>query len=368
MRILLLVPLHKVEGQDKLWKKTGLPYYQAHNFWYKALMSLGHEVELCIYSGKFPVFDYYSFLARNFIKKLNIPHKPFDIVFRKFVPSIHIKQEDILTLSKKFKPNLLILSGNTDNVFPETLYEIKKLYKTKLVLLNGLSPVLFATKTEREIVRFFDYVFTNDKYHAVDWLMLGARKAVALPVSAIDKDFHRPYPLTKNERRQFSCDVSFVGGLYPDHLYQERRMFLEKLTRFNLKIWSPNRQKILRDSKLNKFYKGEAYGKKMLKIFSTSKINLNFHGNTMQAGGNLRTFEIPASGGFELVDRVNPNWYRNGREIVTFNSIDDLKRKIDYYLTHAQERKTIARTGYKRTLKDHTYKRRFIKMLEILSL
>jgi spore maturation protein CgeB len=273
----------------------------------------------------------------------------------------------MIRLVDNFRPQLIIFSGNTDSVFPETLLHIKKNYHTKLILCNGLSPVVYATKTEKIMAKHFDYIFTNDAFHAIDWKMLGAKNATCLPVSAIDPDICKPYLLTTAEKSEFTCDVSFVGSLSPFDQYRDRIQILEQLTNFNLKIWTFNQEAILSNPKLKKHYAGVAANIKMYKICQAAKINLNLHGHTMPSGGNLRTFEILGSNGFEIVDRTNPKWFNIGKEIITFNDITDLKNKIKYFLQNISERQKITKAGYKRTLKDHTFKNRFQKMLTIIN-
>lgn len=371
MKILLLVPRHISYGKkvinSAIWKETGLPYFQAHNFWYKALVDLGHDVKLIIYSGSSSTLDYYSFLGETAVRKFKLPYRFFSNIFQTAFPSIHRKQKEILKTAFEFKPQLVILSGNTNSVLPQTLHKIKKLYKSKLVLLNGVAPVVFATKNERQMAPFFDYIFTNDLYHALDWQMLGAKHARVLPVSAIDPDVHKTYTLTENEKKTLGSNVSFVGRFTPLEQYRNRIDYLDHLTDFDLKIWTDDKEVILSHPRLKKFYKGEAFGEKMFKIFSTSKINLNIHANFMLYGGNLRTFEIPASGGFELVDRVDKNWFLEGKEIARFNSARDLVEKTKYYLNRPSERLRVARAGYIRVHKDHTYKKHFTKLLRVIN-
>lgn len=43
-----------------------------------------------------------------------------------------------------------------------------------------------------------------------------------------------------------------------------------------------------------------------------------------------------------------PEFFREGIEAEYFRSYDELKQKIDYYLTHQAERAAIARAGYDR--------------------
>ena len=78
-----------------------------------------------------------------------------------------------------------------------------------------------------------------------------------------------------------------------------------------------------------------------------------------------RVFEIPACGGFELTGAVDDNlgdYYVDGQEVAVFNSPEDLAAKCRYYLEHPDERDCIARAGYERTIRDHTYEQRFTEI------
>ena len=162
--------------------------------------------------------------------------------------------------------------------------------------------------------------------------------------------------------------------------------------------------------------KAEGYGKgwpsgvvtdqAMLDIFSYSKINLNFtesyrglpkmlaklavrksgggyHLNLQNLIPNIqsawgagrrqikgRTFEIPACGGFMLTGDADnlSEYFEDGKEIVIFHSTQELAEKSKYYLEHGDERVAIARAGYERTMRDHTYEQRFKKIFEALGL
>ncbi len=101
----------------------------------------------------------------------------------------------------------------------------------------------------------------------------------------------------------------------------------------------------------------------MVRLFSRSKINLNLSNASMMTGQQIkgRNFEIPGAGGFLLSGPADGlgDYYEDGREIVTFNDVDDLADKARYYLAHDAERERIARNGYERTLAEHTWPHRF---------
>ena len=83
-----------------------------------------------------------------------------------------------------------------------------------------------------------------------------------------------------------------------------------------------------------------------------------------------RNFEVPGCGGFMLTGKADDleNYYQFGKEIVCFEDIHDLIDKIRYYLAHEEERAAIARAGYERTLREHTYAHRFEAIFKEMNL
>lgn len=74
-----------------------------------------------------------------------------------------------------------------------------------------------------------------------------------------------------------------------------------------------------------------------------------------------RTFEVPACAGFLLTQPAEDlaNYLEPSKDCAIFETIDDLVDQVRYYLKHEDERRTIATQGYQRTLADHTYAARF---------
>jgi spore maturation protein CgeB len=132
---------------------------------------------------------------------------------------------------------------------------------------------------------------------------------------------------------------------------------------------------------------GRVSQERMIQVFNQSRINLNFSNASVQSGNVIerwtrglaasflgakskrqfseqikgRNFEVPGCGGFLLTSRADDleSYYELDKEIVCFDGLDDLIEKIQYYLAHDDERAAIARRGYERTQRDHTYGRRF---------
>ncbi len=74
-----------------------------------------------------------------------------------------------------------------------------------------------------------------------------------------------------------------------------------------------------------------------------------------------RNFEIPGCGGFQLSGWAPhlDEYYADGREIAIYRSVRELVDRARYYLAHEEERARVAEAGYRRTLAEHTYEQRF---------
>jgi spore maturation protein CgeB len=83
---------------------------------------------------------------------------------------------------------------------------------------------------------------------------------------------------------------------------------------------------------------------------------------------NPRTFDLAATGAFQLVDRRAqlPEFFKPKEEVTTFQNLAEAREKIDYFLAHEEERLRVARKGRERCLRDHTYRVRMAQALEII--
>lgn len=107
------------------------------------------------------------------------------------------------------------------------------------------------------------------------------------------------------------------------------------------------------------------YYNQMPLIFKQSKINLNISLRSIKSGIPLRAFDIMGSGGF-LLSNYQADFLDDfvpGVDFVYYESKNDLLVKIDYYLTHEQEREEIARNGHDKVASAHTFRHRINEML-----
>ncbi len=107
----------------------------------------------------------------------------------------------------------------------------------------------------------------------------------------------------------------------------------------------------------------------MPKIFNLSKINLNITMRPIQTGLSLRIYDVLGSGGFLITNYQSeiPNLFEIGKDLVVYESIEDLIDKCDYYLAHDKERKEIAQNGYRKVKEYHNCKNRVRTMIELMT-
>lgn len=100
-------------------------------------------------------------------------------------------------------------------------------------------------------------------------------------------------------------------------------------------------------------------------VFKQSKINLNISLRSIKSGIPQRAFDIMGSGGF-LLSNFQADFldcFVPGEDFDYYESQTDLLAKIDYYLTHEEERQAIARNGHDKIMAAHTYRHRVREML-----
>ncbi len=163
----------------------------------------------------------------------------------------------------------------------------------------------------------------------------------------------------------YQCDITTAGN---QHSW--RVAFFERLEGRNVKLWGNPFPLWLAAGPVARMYQGRpVLNHDKARAFLGAKIVLNSLHYGEVWGVNARTFEAAGIGAFQLVD-WRPGLrqlFEDGKEIVSFSDIEDLKHKIDYYLIHEEERYIIARAGKVRAHRDHTYSKRLLLLLDTLA-
>lgn len=148
---------------------------------------------------------------------------------------------------------------------------------------------------------------------------------------------------------------------------QRRRALMELSKFFKVNVYSNSDVSSLSFVQ----YRGSVdYWSEMPKVFHESKINLNFTIPNIKSGIPLRAWDVLGCGGFLMTNYQAeiPLYFEEGKDLVCFDGVDDLREKTDYYLKHESERQQIARSGYEKVRAHHSYYNRLTQILDTVKL
>ena len=330
----------------------------------RAFRELGHEVEILttISADEWAKKKLFTSYARAI--------RPVD----KWLKRTHWEQWNTQVKHRvlQFKPDILF-SLNESKLYPETLQYVREGLECVPVCWLADDPfdsIRFTTMPV--LLRHFTHIFVGEPMWIPHVRMVARPKTLAVLHGAADTSIFHPVDVTEKEKELLGAPVSFTGNAYggaPEGLY--RGAILEAAVPFGLKLWGYGGwERYFRYfPTLRQAYQGRGTSLQETNIINqVSGVVLNItHPQTFTAM-QMRTFEIAASGGFQLADRRTEidKLFPNG-EIVQFSTSDELREKVRYYLDHVEERRQLAARGRDRVLKEHTYRHRMQSMLELVN-
>ena len=246
-----------------------------------------------------------------------------------------LMNRDLLKLFDREKPELILYLAAGEEVYKSTIMKMNTAGSLTLGWFfdDGINFDIYS-KWWTDVL---SYYVTHDrgsyikcKNYKID--------AILIPIFTNPRYYH-PYPCSKK------YDISFVG-----EAYRHRKIFFQTLANVGLLV--------------NKYGKGWKKGwlsiGDVVKVYNETKININlsraYVPDYMPGSKDIvkqikgKLIEIAMCGGFILTDDAPylKDYFEPGKEVVCFNDLEDAKRKIEYYLSHEQEREEIAQAGYEK--------------------
>ena len=222
----------------------------------------------------------------------------------------------------------------------------------------------------KQMAPFYDFIFTIQTGECVDAIKkAGCQNVYYLPV-ACDEKIHVKQNLSKEDIKRWGSPISFFGAGY-----HNRQQFFASMCELPFKIWGTEWPTCKPFDRMVQEGGRRLTPQEYTKVFNATTININLHSSTECDGVdpsgdfvNPRTVELASSKAFQLVDKrkLLPDMFKEGEEIITFSNRDELLEKIDYYLTHEDDRQKVIEKSYKRAMKDHTYTSRIREMLSYI--
>jgi spore maturation protein CgeB len=309
-------------------------------FVYQTLMTMGHEVKLFNFGSKY--------LPYRIIKKLS--KNLFDAIL----------ERNLKNLLDTYGPDIFLTIFGFD--LRKGIIEYIKSRKIITICWWLNDPI--QTQRSLAIAGFYDFYFTNARGNLKDYRQAGLKNVFYLPVGCYPA-VHKKLLDTKKK-----YEVGFAGDWDP----LREQILSELAQKFNIAIWGPWKEKLAKNSILqgcirkNGFFTPE----EMTRMFNESHIVLNIHKwfGKFTFGLNPRVFEAPGCGAFQLCDWKEElaEHYHPEKDLVVYNSLEELKEKMLFYLSNPQKAADIAQNGFLKTHREHTYLLRLTEMFDLCGL
>jgi hypothetical protein len=303
----------------------------------RALFALGHEVSS---------FDVLQFVPAS------------RDVLAKFQRQLHFGagveelNRCLVELAAEISPDLIWLDLPLQ-VYPRTLRALKNL-SGKLVAWNSeyVGYRRYWFRHYLEAVSLYDAHVLTNRLTAKILVGKGARRIV-MTEFAYDPEIHRPIELSDADRSRWRTQAVFVGHWEPT---TERLISALKDAEIEVQVYGVNWHRARTLSERRSIQ--PAYGEDYVRAIAASDISLGFLSHWNRNELTVRSFEIPAIGGFLLAQRTPAHaaLYEEGVEAEFFDGPTELVEKARVYLDHPADRRAIAQRGHERvTRSGHTY-------------
>jgi len=249
----------------------------------------------------------------------------------------------------KHKYDVIFICKGT-NILPKTLKQIFKLpLRPCLVSYSGDNMSKWHNKSlyYHFGLKYYDLIFSVNipSYKKIEESYFGNGDIVYLDKS-FSQYLHRPLSL---KRKFFKFDVLFVGTFE-----KERMQFINFIASCGIRVdvfgsyWEESKRYKLNPNLI--LHYRELTGKEYVSAIFYAKITLGFLRKINEDTQTSRSIEIPACGGFMLMERTAEHLrlFKEGLQAEFFSTKEELLQKVNYYLEHSGLRENIARNGRRR--------------------
>jgi spore maturation protein CgeB len=281
----------------------------------------------------------------NAIRNLGHEAHHFEIWDRACYKDFYELNRALLAEVNRLRPNIIIAVPMHYELWNETLDIIRS--------WGDVATICWATddswkysKSSKYIGHHYSAMSTTYDYVIPQYHKDGIEKVLLTQWAANTKYLHHPKPASECVHL-----VSFVGQAHGN-----RKAKVKKLAKLGFNV----------DCYGHGWPVGSVALHEIPNIINESVISLNFANSYGLNQIKARTFEVPASGGFLMTEYAPglEDFYEIGKEIVIFENLKDLASKIRYYISHPEDRDSIATAGFERTKNEHTYEKRLDKVIK----
>lgn len=319
-------------------------------------------------------------------EKLNIKVTRFDIatpyytqlqnnVFRKIANKISIRpfikplNNSLLAFLKgKHFDVILVFKGM--ELLPETIEQLRA-HATVLANYNADHPFLFfspgsGNNNVLKSIAHYDIHFSYAKNIATQLKQKFGKESFVLPFG-YDSEAKGNAGIHQN---YYEDKFLFIGAYD-----RERSKYLNKLKLDDLEIYGDDKwatRNITRPYIKDVFKNRALFNEEIVSAVESAQgiINLLRRQNIIEDSHNMRTFEVPAYGGLLVAQRTTEQevFFEEDKEIIFFNSPEELKDKLKYLKTNPSLISAIKTNARNRSIKSgYSYNDRAREMIDIIN-
>ncbi|MDC0857711.1 glycosyltransferase [Rickettsiales bacterium] len=337
------------------------------------LVEMGHEVINFDYN----LGEFFQHLEKSMPAHVEYSNANKEKVVKAFLEQIkrHHKQKPIDILLSYFYDHFMT---------KEAILEVKKM---GIKTLNYNCNASYQLELIEDISPAFDYCLTVETFRHNDYKNIGANPIYFQEAANIN--YYKPL----NEKKIY--DAIFIGQSYGDrpayvNYLQSNGINLKvfgsgwnqcsKTKKQQIKnlLYSVVNKKKVKHNLINPQLVGSRLTfDEMIKLYSQAKIAVNFStcGNTHKQDKRvtqirLRDFEAPACKICYITEYSEEleEFYEIDKEILCYKSKEELLDKIKFCLENDSFREQIAKAGFQRVIKDHSWHNRFNKLFNEIEL
>jgi len=316
-------------------------YFGSFGSYYRHLQKLGHQVALVIGN------DYQ--LQNKWISENSLPLKA----------GLDSKKKIVLEQIRKFSPDIVFM-GSMFDYYGEFLKEVSGVTKNIFTWIACPFPKELDYSHVKCVLSSTSFYVEKFKNIGLNSHQLGA---------GFDNDI--PSKLSHNNPKY---DLSFIGGLSAK-THSNRVKIIKELIAKKIKIdlFGYGLKKPIffwQDRTMYYAYHGQLWGLSMYQTLKDSLISLNIHIDVAGGfAGNMRMYEATGCGSLlftEMTDNL-PQIFDIKKEVVGYTDQDDLEKKLEYFLNHPDEAKSIADNGKKACHQNFGYNKRVVELAQIFT-
>ncbi len=253
---------------------------------------------------------------------------------------VWLRWEVLRSTVEQFRPELIVCNAGGLSFRPDTTERLRRSMALLGIALSD--PDVFEESTSR-IAANFDLFLTNAPACVPAYRALRAN-AAALPPGTNEEFF---YPVAG--RPEYDCDVLVIGRAHADRIEPVRRL----LERFNTHVYGEKWELHGLPSR------GTLFEEELRIAVNSARVSVVFC--RTPAGHpivKVAVFDFIAAGALVATERIPEleTWLESDREIIGFNTTDELIEQVGYYLANPARAQAVREAGRRRIVADYTWK------------